>query len=341
VILPQLPPSPKPTDPPEDEKCAYQGILLDFSSIANRESLSNERQIWSQNGITLTNSKGNATANIGDFYDPVRLYKNTVVTIDYSSIAEIRFYCDAPAYAKSLLNSLIAGGYPAVLNDKTVTVTLTQPFNQISFALSDGQVRLDAIGISPGPELPPIDQTEPTQPIPTTPEEPSQPPATTPLPTAPTIPEEPTVPPATNPPAEETIPQEPTIPPVTTSPSEGTASTEPPPTEAPTVPAVTVPTQTTPTQEETAPPTDPGTAPTDPTQAPTDSSDPSHPCEPSDPTEEPSGSTPTVSSPTEETNKPTVSTDPKGQNPMIFFLVILTAIALGICLFGIIKKPKE
>lgn len=129
---------------------------LDFSNKANRTTYDsdNNTQIWSQNGITLTN-----TGNIGDYAAPVRLYKNTTVTIEMQDarIAHIDFhsapgYSDSP-YPEYLKTSLEGSDLPikgdiAVSEDGlTFGVDFEQPMDAVTFKTTAGQCRLTSIDV--------------------------------------------------------------------------------------------------------------------------------------------------------------------------------------------------
>ena len=310
---------PSATEAPNEDAPIPAGIVLDFSMLENRTSLTNEQQIWMQNGITVVNCKGNATVNIADYYQPVRFYKNTDLTISYTSIIAVQFYCATPAYARSLAASLSSAGYQASITEKIVTITLPAPQRNISFQLTDGQVRMDAILISEGMTLPP---EEPTQP--SLPPEPSDPPTEPVIPTDPTVPDAPTEPPL---PTDPTVPSEPTAP---SAPEDDPANT--PTTQAPTEPTI----------EETLPATNPSISPSDPILPSTDSI----PSEPSVPTQAPDSETIAPDhtdpvDPTQSTDAPIITTKPKTDRSILFFLIILVTMALGITLYGVYKKRTQ
>ena len=123
-------------------------LKLDFSDTANRISWSTTQQVWKQNGVTLTNNKGDSTSNIADYSKPARFYKSSEVTIDCKGMKEIVFDCNSSAYAKSLATSLSAAGYTATVSSDKVTLTLTEEKDSITFKLTDGQVRMDSLTVT-------------------------------------------------------------------------------------------------------------------------------------------------------------------------------------------------
>ena len=130
---------------PEKQKVVLE---LGFSNTANRKSWSTTQQVWEQNGVTLTNNKGNSTSNIADYSNPARFYKSSEVTIDCKGMKEIVFDCNSSAYAKSLATSLSAAGYTATVSSDKVTLTLTEEKDSITFKLTDGQVRMDSLTVT-------------------------------------------------------------------------------------------------------------------------------------------------------------------------------------------------
>ena len=117
---------------------------LSFASTDQRKSFSAEQQVWKQNGITFTNDKGSGS-NLADYSNPVRLYKNSDITIETTrEMSKIEFDCNTEEYATDLATSI--GGVEAV-GDK-VTVTLSPAAKSYTISLTEGQVRLDAITVT-------------------------------------------------------------------------------------------------------------------------------------------------------------------------------------------------
>ena len=123
-------------------------LKLEFSNTANRKSWSTAQQVWEQNGVTLTNNKGDSTSNIADYSNPARFYKSSEITIDCKGMKEIVFDCNSSAYAKSLATSLSDAGHTATVSSDKVTLTLTEEKDSITFKLTDGQVRMDLLTVT-------------------------------------------------------------------------------------------------------------------------------------------------------------------------------------------------
>lgn len=58
-----------------------QSATLSFSDVNNRTHFDSDVQKWKQNGVTLKNERAYGSTAIGDFYDPIRLYAKSSVTI--------------------------------------------------------------------------------------------------------------------------------------------------------------------------------------------------------------------------------------------------------------------
>lgn len=131
-----------------DGKCSNCGesqpikATLTFDDTAKRTTLTNDQQVWKENGITVTNNKGSGS-DIIDSSKPVRFYKNSELIVAYPGMLIIEFYCNTASYATDLA-SAIEG---AIVNDKVVTVTLAEAADTFAITLSAGQVRLNSIAV--------------------------------------------------------------------------------------------------------------------------------------------------------------------------------------------------
>ena len=120
---------------------------LSFGSTANRVSQTTSQQVWTANGVTLTNDKDKSTSNVGNFSNPARFYKSSKITItaDGNNISKIVFNCNNTTYATSLKNSI---GADATVSGKVVTVVFGTAVTSYSASLTDGQVQVDSIVVT-------------------------------------------------------------------------------------------------------------------------------------------------------------------------------------------------
>ena len=124
---------------------------LSFASTAQRTSWSESQQVWTQNGVTLTNNRGDGS-EIADNSNPARFYKNSEIIVEHTSgkITKIVFDCNTDAYATALKNSIGSiSGTVSSSGDK-VTVAFTNAVTSFTVTLSSGQVRMDALTVTAG-----------------------------------------------------------------------------------------------------------------------------------------------------------------------------------------------
>lgn len=124
-----------------------QTETFDFSSSAQRESLSAEEQVWNTDNVKLTHSKATSQTPIADYTAPIRFYKSSTITLSSeNNISEIVVNCNTAAYATSLTTSV---GAAASCDDKVVTISAINA-ESYTITLTDGQVRVDSIDVTFG-----------------------------------------------------------------------------------------------------------------------------------------------------------------------------------------------
>ena len=127
-------------------------LSLSFDTTANRTTFTTSQQVWTQNGVTLTNNKGSSTSNVADYSKPARFYKssNILVEVEGKQITKIVFDCNSSSYATALKDSIgtVSGATVSVSSDK-VTVTFAEAVDSFTIAsLTGGQVRMDSITVT-------------------------------------------------------------------------------------------------------------------------------------------------------------------------------------------------
>ena len=121
---------------------------LTFDDLSKRTTFNENQQVWEENGIVFTNDKAKSTTNVGDYYNPIRCYKNSKITIrcELGNIKQITVNTTEGA---SDLQSAI-GNEEGSNTTNTVTITPagqeydTYVINQ----LSSGAVRISKITVS-------------------------------------------------------------------------------------------------------------------------------------------------------------------------------------------------
>ena len=132
---------------PEQEQPANEA-KLDFSNVANRVEWDTEHQIWSANGITLTNNKGASTSNVADYSAPARFYKSSELIVECDkAMSKIEFACNNATYATALQSSL--GATPATVDGSSVIVEFDSATTSFTIAsLTGGQVRMNSLTVT-------------------------------------------------------------------------------------------------------------------------------------------------------------------------------------------------
>ena len=127
------------------------GTKVDFSDKANRKEFTTSKQVWEQNGITVTNNKDKSTSNVADYANPARFYKSSQLIIAYPGMTKIVFNCNTTSYATDLKTSIgTVSGATVTVNGKAVTVEFASAVNSFTISLTGGQVRMDSLEVSTG-----------------------------------------------------------------------------------------------------------------------------------------------------------------------------------------------
>lgn len=124
---------------------------IDFSSTTHRVSWDANSQVWTNGGITLTNTKVSDSNVIIDASNPARFYKNSLMAIvcNGNYMSKLVFTANDSGYATALGNSIAEdGNYTVAVDGKLVTVTFNKTVESFDFALSGGQVRMDKMVVT-------------------------------------------------------------------------------------------------------------------------------------------------------------------------------------------------
>lgn len=121
---------------------------LSFADVANRLEWDTNHQIWSANGITLTNNKGASTSNVADYVAPARFYKSSEIIVECDkAFSKIEFVCGNADYATALQNSITSGN--ATADGSSVIVTFDSAVTSYTVAsLTGGQVRMNKLTVT-------------------------------------------------------------------------------------------------------------------------------------------------------------------------------------------------
>ena len=113
---------------------------LSFASTEQRTTLTSSQQVWTQNGITLTNDKGSSTSNVADYSNPARFYKSSKITVEApGNITKIVFKC-VKDYVISITGSTTSG--------YNVTVSLDGTSGTYTVNTLSAQVRMNSLEVT-------------------------------------------------------------------------------------------------------------------------------------------------------------------------------------------------
>lgn len=124
---------------------------LSFADKADRISYSTSQQVWSQNGITLTNDKASSSSNVGDYSNPARFYSGSSLRVEAggNDMYKIVFNCSSSSYASQLHSSIgTVSGADVEDSGTYVTVSFKSPVTSFSVAQLAAQVRMNSISVT-------------------------------------------------------------------------------------------------------------------------------------------------------------------------------------------------
>ena len=128
------------------EQPAEKTATITFDNTSKRTEYSTSKQVWQENGVTVTNNKAASTSNVGDYSKPARFYASSELIVEIANITKIVFDCNSASYATALQNS-ITDATVTVSSDK-VTVVFDTPVDSFKVAKLSAQVRIDAIEVT-------------------------------------------------------------------------------------------------------------------------------------------------------------------------------------------------
>ena len=127
--------------------CGSIYVTITFDDISKRTEYTTDTQVWTENGIIITNNQASSTSTMGNYSNPVRFYKSTELIVEFSGMTKIVFACNTAAYATALGNSITDYSVEVSVSDKLVTVEFASPVDSFTIILSGGQVRMDSIAV--------------------------------------------------------------------------------------------------------------------------------------------------------------------------------------------------
>ena len=136
----------------QDGKCIVCGAVqpsipqtgsatISFADISSRTELSTSKQVWKQNGITVTNEKSSDSYDIADYSNPVRFYQNSKLVISYPDMTKIEINCTGleSKHVESWLN--VPTNATATNKDGIVTIVFSSPVDSLTYDKLSKQAR--------------------------------------------------------------------------------------------------------------------------------------------------------------------------------------------------------
>ena len=115
---------------------------IDFSTKDQRTEYSTTTQKWENDGLTLTNNKGDSTSNVGDYANPVRIYKSSEIIISYEGMTKL--VIDANGISSNGDWKATLADYSYTVENNVYTITFAKPTDSITLTAA-AQVRANSI----------------------------------------------------------------------------------------------------------------------------------------------------------------------------------------------------
>ncbi|MBQ5816560.1 MAG: hypothetical protein IIW33_03760 [Oscillospiraceae bacterium] len=102
---------------------------ISFANTAQRTEYTTSKQVWEQNGITVTNDKASSSSSVGNYSNPARFYKGSKVTIEYPNMTKIEITSTSSDYATPWSSSFTDSNATATVSGTKVTITFKKPLH--------------------------------------------------------------------------------------------------------------------------------------------------------------------------------------------------------------------
>lgn len=135
----------KEADVVEPEPEGVKTATISFASTAQRTSHSTSEQVWENDGVVFTNSKGSSTNNVGDYSNPARFYKSSNISVTApGNITMIEFDCTG------LGSDYVAPftGLGGVSNNGIVKISLDGTSSTVTFTSLSAQARAKSLTVT-------------------------------------------------------------------------------------------------------------------------------------------------------------------------------------------------
>ena len=130
----------------EPEPDGVKTATISFASTAQRTSYSTSEQVWENEDVVFTNSKGSSTSNVGNYSNPARFYKSSNISVTApGNITKLEFDCKGieSDYVKPL--SSLTG---ASKTGDIITISLDGTSSTIEYKGLSAQARANSLTVT-------------------------------------------------------------------------------------------------------------------------------------------------------------------------------------------------
>ncbi len=119
---------------------------INFTTTTQRISQDSNSQVWSNDGFTFTNNKAGSSNAVADYSNPVRLYKGSSVTLEFSGITKI-YIESVSGYSDPWVNSIDSNIAIATKDGNNITITLKESADTFTITSLTAQARAKSITV--------------------------------------------------------------------------------------------------------------------------------------------------------------------------------------------------
>ena len=117
-------------------------VTITFDNKSKRTEFDKSHQIWSENGITVTNNKSASTSDVADYAGPARFYASSQLIIESEqSFTKITFKTNS----KNFNSNFTVSGATVTVSGSTCTIVFAEAVNSFEITKLPYQIRVDYI----------------------------------------------------------------------------------------------------------------------------------------------------------------------------------------------------
>ena len=118
---------------------------ITFDDKSKRTEQTTEKQVWAENGITVTNNKAASSTDVADYANPARFYASSDLIIEYTGIVKIVINTTGGKNWGGC--SSISGGGVATADGTITTIVFDSPVDSVTITKLTDQIRVTSIEI--------------------------------------------------------------------------------------------------------------------------------------------------------------------------------------------------